>query len=234
MDNMETTNLEKVKEIIKTFANMRPIPKNEIFVQHTFLDTRFVYNENKELVDVFAKKEHFEHYKKVLHRNIDKSPDVMRLFLHITKPYKMLCFKYVCDYLSEQDYGELLKNCWTMEEFTSKNPDVSKKEMVSFFKRAKKEYIMDEEELKVYNNLPEQVTIYRGVRDKRWLRELSWTLDYEQAEWFATRFESEEQIVYEVTLPKQEVLAFINDRDEQEIIIDPYNLKKYEIKEMVL
>lgn len=231
---METTNFEKVKEILKTFVSIEPVPTNEMLVLHPFLNTKYVLDENKEMVDVFAKKEYFERFKKVMNRNIDKAQNVHMIFLHITKPYKMVCFKYVCDYLSEQDYGELLKDCWTMEEFTSKNPDVSKKEMVSFFKRAKKEYIMDEEELKVYNNLPEQVTIYRGVRDKRWLRELSWTLDYKQAEWFATRFDSETSIVYEVTIPKREILTFINDRDEQEIIIDPYNLKKYEIKEMVL
>ena len=231
---METTNFEKVKEILKTFVSIEPVPTNEMLVLHPFLNTKYVLDENKEMVDVFAKKEYFERFKKVINRNIDKAQNVHMIFLHITKPYKMVCFKYICDYLSEQDYGELLKDCWTMEEFTSKNPDVSKKEMVSFFKRAKKEYIMDEEELKVYNNLPEQVTIYRGVRDKRWARELSWTLDYEQAEWFATRFNSETSIVYEVTIPKSEILTFINDRDEQEIIIDPYNLKKYEIKEMVL
>ena len=121
-----------------------------------------------------------------------------------------------------------------MEEFTLKNPNVSKKEMISFFKKAKKEYIMNDEELEVYNNLPDMVTIYRGVRDKKWFRGLSWTLSYEQAEWFATRFDSETSIVYEVTLPKKEIITFINDRNEDEIIIDPYNLKKYEIKEIVL
>lgn len=231
---METTNLEKVKEILKTFVNIEPTLVNEMLVSHPFLKIKYVLDENKEMVDVFAKKEYFENFKKVMYRNIDKAPDVYMIFIHITKPYKLTCFKYICEFLDDKDYGQLLKDCWTMEEYTSRNPNITKKEMVSLFKKAKKEYMMDEDELKVFQNLPDEVTIYRGVRDRKWQKELSWTLDYEQAEWFATRFESKEQIVYEVTLPKKEIITYINDRDEQEVIIDPYNLKKYEIKEIVL
>ena len=62
--------------------------------------------------------------------------------------------------------------------------------MIDFFIKADKQYLMNEEDLKVFDSLSNQVTIYRGVRDKAGMYELSWTLSLEKARWFANRFSS--------------------------------------------
>ena len=53
---------------------------------------------------------------------------------------------------------------------------------------------------------------------------LSWTLDKKTAEWFATRF-SEHGYVYQAKIHKEDVFAFFNDRNEQEIVLDYRNLR---------
>ena len=41
---METTNLEKVKSILKYFASLEPEPIDQMRVYHPFLDTKWVLN----------------------------------------------------------------------------------------------------------------------------------------------------------------------------------------------
>ncbi len=47
---------------------------------------------------------------------------------------------------------------------------------------------MTKEELKIFNSLPDEFTIYRGVGHKR-KKGLSWTLSKDTAEWFMNRYE---------------------------------------------
>jgi hypothetical protein len=75
--------------------------------------------------------------------------------------------------------------------------------------------------------LPPQLAyrLYRGVAGRgaaRRIRGLSWSLSLEKAQWFATRgaefFGLPDPAVYTVRIPCWDVLAYINDRQEQEII----------------
>ena len=56
---------------------------------------------------------------------------------------------------------------------------------------------------------------------------LSWTLSKEVAEWFASRFENDGEII-EKTVHKTEVIAYFNDRDEEEIVLDIKRVLKRE------
>jgi hypothetical protein len=80
------------------------------------------------------------------------------------------------------------------------------------------------------NPLPpgEHFTIYRGVsgfspnrRNRGW----SWSLSKETAEWFANRFGFfGDPAVYQAEIDRREVLAYVNDRQEQEILCRPKEL----------
>ena len=52
------------------------------------------------------------------------------------------------------------------------------------------------------------------------LRALSWTLNYDTAEWFSKRF-GEDGTVYEAQIPKEHIYALFNGRNESEIILNP-------------
>ncbi len=56
---------------------------------------------------------------------------------------------------------------------------------------------------------------------------ISWTLDREKAEWFATRF-TEDGVVYSAKVKSNDILYYISDRGEKEVIVDPKRLMQVE------
>jgi hypothetical protein len=77
---------------------------------------------------------------------------------------------------------------------------------------------------------PGPYTLYRGVAGHggaRRIRSFSWTSSFERAAWFARRFDHlQDPAVYCVTVSEEAVLAYINDRSEQEFIVSLLPLAK--------
>lgn len=65
---------------------------------------------------------------------------------------------------------------------------------------------MSKSDLETYSNLPDEITVYRGGSP----RGCSWSLSYDVAKTSGD--------VFTATLYSRDVLAYINDREEQEII----------------
>lgn len=89
---------------------------------------------------------------------------------------------------------------------------------------------MDEDELAIFHQLPERITVYRGVTsvNSKDLKVFSWTLSPKRAKWFAARFNDKVQKVFQAELPKEGALAYFSD--EEEIIANPFmleNIKSY-------
>lgn len=82
---------------------------------------------------------------------------------------------------------------------------------------------MDAEELAYYNSLPDEFTVYRGIGSKTNKKGISYTLSLEKAEWFANRFQ-QDGYVLTGTAKKKDVLAYLNGREEQTILIEPKNI----------
>ena len=88
------------------------------------------------------------------------------------------------------------------------------------FEQFTPEELMDEDDLKVWNELPEEFTIFQGDTGDPW--EISWTLKRSVAEWFANRFSGTAQggngEVREKRIKKSEARAYFGGRNEEEII----------------
>lgn len=140
----------------------------------------------------------------------------------ITKPYKFAFIKYAEKSMSKDDLSEILADAWIITEEPNLDPNLSKTKLLSLFKSANPEVLMNDEELKAFNELEDTVTIYRGVTSYNAdnIKALSWTLDYDKAEWFANRF-GEEGTVYEAEIVKSHILAYFSRRNESEVIVDP-------------
>lgn len=140
--------------------------------------------------------------------------------------------KYVQHYLSPQDYAETLAECWIREDQPNMNPSITKTELTDMFKRADKEFLMSKKEYKKWQDLPEKLTIYRGVTEynEKNVRVLSWTTNYDTAKWFAGRSD-EKGKVYQADIDKKHILACIDKRGESEIIVEPKYLKNIEMVE---
>lgn len=87
-------------------------------------------------------------------------------------------------------------------------------------------FLINDEEKMAFNDLPDTLTIYRGYRHKQFEKGISWTLSLKTAVWFAYRLSTlgGKAMVVFGTCKKADVLGYTNDRQEQEIIIDPRRL----------
>ena len=89
---------------------------------------------------------------------------------------------------------------------------------------ADKSLLMNDEERRLYLALPDEMTVYRGIRGRGSLKALSWTTDIEQAEWFAKRWDKKGK-VYSAMIRKEDVLSMFMSRGESEVVVDYTKLK---------
>jgi len=94
-------------------------------------------------------------------------------------------------------------------------------------KRKGREALMNEEELKVWKNLPQQVYIYRGMTIEEQESGdfgVSWSLSIEKAEFFAYEYTRNHytknltKTVQHLKVDKKDIIAFFNEREEEEVI----------------
>lgn len=229
---LEKTNLDKCKEVARLFLHcgLKVVNKEFNIISHPFLTYPYIPHENK-IINILESKENYNIMIKHFEDIIDKIDDFETFTVFITKPYLLFFLKHTKDYLSIKDFGETLITSWISDENSNNNVNVSRKELLSYFKEVPKEYLMDKEELEVYSNLSDVVEVYRGVTNynKDNIKVLSWTLDLEKAEWFSHRF-GDVGYVYKGKINKKDILTYCNRRKEKEIILD-YN-KLYDIEEL--
>lgn len=103
---------------------------------------------------------------------------------------------------------------------------------LSLFKadRARRDAFMEQDEgdKAAFERLPGELTIYRGYQRGKHRSGISWTLSKTVALWFANRWPGEGQpMVVRGIGDKADVLGYTNGRQEEEIIIDPANVRGF-------
>ena len=108
----------------------------------------------------------------------------------------------------------------------NRDAEVSHTQLTEIFRHSDPAALMDEAEQAQLAELDDTVTVYRGVTtiNSDNLLALSWTLDYETADWFARRFD-EDGTVYKAQIDKEHIFALFNGRNESEVVLDPKYLK---------
>lgn len=228
---LEDTDLLKCKEIAKEFLLFDLEYSSIPVIQHPFFNSPIVIDEeNGNILNILENKNEYLLAIKEMKNKIDKSKNYIQLLELITKPYKLVFFKYTNEYLNEKDFSKCLIDIWITDEYANQNTDVSKDELIKFFKKASKTFIMNKEEFNVFSTLNNNVTVYRGITDynKDNIRALSWTLDKEKAIWFANRFLGKGYI-YKAKINKEDILAYCDQRNEKEIILDYTRLYDIEL-----
>lgn len=224
------TNLNEVKNMAKLFLHL-PIQTDKkippmLCVFHPFLTTSIIYTKSG-LFDAFENPDKLEEYYQYMEEEIDKG-DLYKIYVLIRKPYRLTFVKHCDPYLSEKDLAELFADAWVSTENPNQDVNCPLSYLIKMFKRCDKQYLMQEKDYKVYQSLPETLTIYRGVAVGRNPKGLSWTQNLEKAKWFAHRFDNDEKQGYiqVATAKKEHVLAYFNTRNEDEIV---YNTKKADV-----
>lgn len=125
--------------------------------------------------------------------------------------------------MTDQDYWGLVSSIWTDSENIWQNQE-EWAEVFASPRKGKRKGLMDGGEYARWRRLPETVTVWRGAQ--REINEDGWSysLDREQAEWFAKRFEWHEStpVVIEATVPRTNIVAYFRGRGEEEIVAYPH------------
>lgn len=222
------TDLEAVKRVAKTFVYL-DIHINEqvgFLVNHPFIgEIAVVVKENGNLVLKDVRK---EEDLAIVRQNIVQTIDAVtnyQQFIHIVRaPYLPEFFKFTHHFLSLNDYSSFLGSMWTIVEFPNVDDNIPPQEFVRIFRMADKSLLMNDEERRLYLALPDEMTVYRGIRGRGSLKALSWTTDIEQAEWFAKRWDKKGK-VYSAMIRKEDVLSMFTSRGESEVVVDYTKLK---------
>ncbi len=230
------TDIEKIKSIALALLYLPyKVVKNDsfLFLHHPIIrDVHQVLvdeNGNREIINVLEKdnwEKIINQFKKLIMK-VEKIEDFYMIF---NKPYFGVFFKYINQYLSIEDYNNFLKYLWVYMEYPNNDKNVSKKEFIEYFKKIDKNIFMNKEEIDIYNNLPDEIVVYRGVKPNSTYKALSWTLNLDTATWFADRFEKDGK-VYKATINKKYVFTYIGERNEFEVVLDYRKLKNIEIKD---
>lgn len=231
---MKQTNLELIRKRAIEFLYIEPEINKElpIFVLHPFFDNRNFFipgNKLKEgiFIDIFESDENLSIARDLLKSRINSAKNPFQVIYMIRDADKRTFFKFIMDYLDDKDFGEIFRYVWTATEYPHFDINVSVAEFKKMFKKANKNYLMEKEEIKELETMPEEIIIYRGITSDTYYKALSWTLDENRARWFSKRFNKNGN-VFQAKIKKKDVLAYFNN-EEKEIIID-YN-KIYDLTE---
>lgn len=225
------TSLDKCKDVALQLFDAIPIEPHQsefgsiLLEPHVFVENKFyLYQGN--IVDITkdkaAKTDCINRYKSM----IRDAKSVDDIYFLVRNPYKMTFLKYIKPYIDNTTFSELLHETWIEVENENKDINVEKTEIIEWFKTADKTALMRREDYVYYKKLPQTVTIYRGVSERGTYDGLSWTVSKDKAEWFQYRFMDDTNRTNAVThlltvmIDKYDILAYFNDRDEKEVVVD--------------
>ena len=232
------TNLEELKKLAIDLIEEVPIGKTEFWpavAQHFFTDsgTYPVPNENGGYDVGFLEEGSpaYDMWKNQMKDRVNAATKASNIYSMVTKPWTLLFVKFAEPFLSEEEFTGFFRDSFIKMEFPNSDPNFPVSELVSYFEECDPNLLMHEDDLEVYNNLPDIVTVYRGVTSNNLdgVEALSWSLSPEKAEWFATRFSSIKGRVYSATIHKNDIFAYFGQRGEQEVIVDPDYLENIEV-----
>lgn len=145
-----------------------------------------------------------------MNRLIDNAKSVDEIYIMVNKPYILIFLKFSENYISQDDFSQILGDAWTQAENPNFDKNLTKSNLVAMFKKADKFVMMDSEERAKFDSFEDTITIYRGVTsyNAKNIKALSWTTDYQTADWFAHRF-NENGTVYKAHIAKKHILAFL-------------------------
>ena len=229
-------NLDKILVVLKRFVKAVPFFASPDALQMVvkpyplFQGLYVAIPPSRELVLVTQ-----ENYQKIVQKKLDfvieqvteADDPLVHLFMLLSCPYRLQFLSYIQPYLTPEQLGFILGWTWCKTEFPHQN-GISK--MVKLFRLCSKETLMDEASRKTFDNIPEILTIYRGIQSKKArIRGLSWTTDLEKAKWFARRFNCN-NTVFEAKIEKKNVFACFDIRGESEVVVNPWCLKEVKCK----
>lgn len=134
--------------------------------------------------------------------------------------------------ITDQECANAVYSIWTMQE-NFYRCGISKEKLIKMMKMAEKSPLLQSD----IDDLSDEdtVTIYRGVKVNNY-RGLSWTIDKNIAEWFASRFghNGDKRYMFTGIINKKDILALFSSRNEKEVVCDYRKIKNIQCEEIII
>lgn len=216
--SIESPKLKELLELMNKKEDLHPdlvpylVVENKIpYLKHPLL---YVVMPSEAMYASYNKR--YEVIKSMIAKSMEEE-DFEGYVFHHERPYRLEAFMDIEGNLDDKRYWTLLGEIWTDSENTWQNIDEWNELLTS--NRGYREYLMDENDRKAFEEFPEKLTIYRGHIGKN-KKGFSYTIDREKAVWFSKRFRNKGDVL-EITVNKSEVLAYFGGRNEKEILYIP-------------
>ena len=191
----------------------------------------------KTFADAYVQKINFK--KQELDKAIEQQ-NWDKVFMLIEKPFRLNWLEENIDLIKDdKQYYNFLKDAYMMTEFPMNGFSNYRDLLDLFYARENSKLMLDKDELELLNSLPNEVKIWRGVKVDDVLDEdnigLSFTLNKDKAIWFAERFAQagvSQAILIEAVVKRDDILSIFLNRDEEEVIVNPEDIKIKKIIEL--
>lgn len=143
----------------------------------------------------------------------------------VDKPLRAYCLMSLIDTIPKEQFTEVFKSVWSTIE--GSYTYLSDQEILSRLKDNTKDTLNHLQEQGVIISDKNTIVVYRGENDgsNHYLDgALSWTLDYNIAKFFATRFRKPNPKIYKAKVNINDIILFIGR--EKEVLIESKNLKE--------
>ena len=221
------TNLNKIKEVARALlqTDIHMTEFSPMVVQHPFTNSGMVAVKTDgeiHIANITENESDLRGWRENMTGLIDKADNPHDIYMMVNKSYGLTFLHYAEPYLSAEDFSNILSDAWIRSENPNMDRNLNKAALLKMFRKADADSLMSPEEQEQLAALEDIVTVYRGLTsyNKSNIRALSWTLNYDVADWFANRFR-EDGTVYEAQIKKAHIFALFNGRSESEVIVDP-------------
>ena len=213
------TDLESVKSIAKSLLRV-PILETEyspIIVSHPFTKCGIVTLLDGEefcQLNITKSSDALKKWQAQMERQIDESHNAHFVYYLLNDSYRLMFLNDIAKFLSVEEFSDLLGDAWVTSEYANLDANVSKQQLLKLFKSADKSKLMSEDELETFEDLDDEIVVYRGVgsRNINNIKALSWTTSFGKAKWFSERYGKGGKI-YSATINKENVLAYFDRKN---------------------
>lgn len=215
-------NVEQLTQEFIKFVSVKPIDAEKFFLlYHPVFESTFTLDrDTQEMIEVIP---NFDKLIKQFLEIMTKKPSLMLYCMSLRKPYRLSFLEQAARLISISFSKKELTDCVIFAYKTCEFPNYEHyqigmmSELKGLFELSDTRDMMDDNEKKVYDELPDVVELYRGICSDEYYPAMSWTLDKTQAEWFANRFNRNGKII-EAKVRKEHIYCY--QEHEKECIVD--------------
>ena len=163
-------------------------------------------------------------------KKFQEANTVFEVMSMLKKEYRLSFLDKVRNYISQEEYSINLVRAYVDTESPDTDLDMNKDKLLEMFKKTSQDHTKAAEDKDILQSMSDKIIVYRGISDRKRdkINYMSWSYSYEQAEWFAKRY-NENSVVYKAEIDKKYIFALTNRRQEAEIILDPNYLSNIQV-----